>query len=180
MGNRPQLAQQLIQAVIAEQQRITTTKQDITNLRVLADISNGLGKVGMQLLLPGTADHAAAGAITTVRGTAVSYQKQNPIGIAMNQAGNRHVIILATGIDQFPRRGGHFLDTGNDLAPDGAFRIGAINQVEEIGGDSQSQFVSCFFHALPLFWGQCDQGLQCLKRGQPVTQLPAPVVPVFG
>jgi hypothetical protein len=84
MRNRSQPPQQSVQLVIGEQQGVASGKKNITDLRVPFQIGDGPIKVGVQLLLTRTADHARPSAVAAIRGAPVGHQKENPVRIAMD------------------------------------------------------------------------------------------------
>ena len=87
--------------------------------------------------------------------------------------------ILAARVAHFPGGRVGFLDARNDLPPDRAVLVRRIDQVEEIRRDGQGQLVVGEARARPLLRREGrHQPLQLLQRGDPVLELPVPVVPV--
>src|SRR5437899_3880332 len=115
MRNGAQPAEQMLEPLVAEQQWIAATEQNVAYLGMVPDIFDLFVELRMKIVASGVADEARARAITAIRGATVSDEKQNAIGIAMNQARHRRVRIFAAGIGHFPRRCIGFFDARDDL-----------------------------------------------------------------
>jgi hypothetical protein len=89
------------------------------------------------------------------------------------------VFILTARIDQFPRRGGHFLDARNHLATNRTIRIVAVDQGEEVRRDGKGELMTDLLDACALFGRQLDQRFERFQRRDAMAQLPPPIVP-FG
>ena len=124
---------------IGKQQRVAAGEQDVAHFGVLLQVLDGAVEIELEFLLAHAADDAAARAVAAVGGAAVRDQKEDAVGIAMDQAGHGHVVILAARIGHVGRRVGHFLDARNHLAADRAIGIERIDQVEEVGRDAHGQ-----------------------------------------
>jgi len=134
-------AQEIFQFVIGKKQGITTGKENIADFGVRFEIAKSFFEVGVQFLFPGAAYDAAAGAIPAVGGAAIGNEKEDPVGIPMDEAGDGHVIVLAAGIGHFALAEDGLFEAGNDLPPDWAMRVGWIDQVEKMWSDPESEFL---------------------------------------
>ncbi|MGC3988104.1 MAG: hypothetical protein QM796_00190 [Chthoniobacteraceae bacterium] len=134
----------------------------------------------MQFLLPGSAHHAAAGAIAAVAGATVSDQKQNAIGIAVNQPRHRHVRILPTRVGHLGGRDQRLLKPRDHLAADWIVGIVRVNQVEKMRRDPHRQLVGREKNSLALLLQQRQFLLDLTQAFQAVFKLPFPIVPLFG
>ncbi len=103
MWNRPQFTQQVIQTVVAEQKRITTAQENIAYLRMRADVFESFFVAGMEVVVLGIGYQAAAGAVAAVGCAAIGNEKQDAVGIAVNEPFHRHRVFLSYGIEQFVR-----------------------------------------------------------------------------
>lgn len=59
-------------------------------------------EIRVEIVTGGVADEAGPGAITAVGGATVGDQKQHPVGIPVDEAGDRRMRILAARILHFP------------------------------------------------------------------------------
>src|SRR5258708_34877516 len=107
----------------------------------------------MKLLFSHTADDPASRAVTAIGGTSVSHQKQNSIRIAVHQSWYRHIAIFAAGVSHFERIRNGFLDPGDYLPSDGAIRVGAIDQIEEVRSNRESKVGTGAKNISPVFDG---------------------------
>ena len=180
MRNGAKLAEQMLQSLIAEQQWIAAAQQNITNFGMVADVFDLLVELRMKIVTRGVAHKPRASAVTAVGSAPIGDQKQNAIGIAMNQAWHWRVGIFTARIRHFPRRGIGLFDARDDLPSDGTILIGWINQVEKIRRDGQSQLV-VGQRGTRKFLG-CERGHQALQlfdARNSMLKLPAPIIP-FG
>ena len=135
-------------------------------------------KLGVQLLLPHSADHAAAGAVAAVAGATVGDEEKHAIRIAVHQPRHRHVGILTAGIAHLVGIIPRLLDAWDDLPPDGAVRIGGVDEVEEVRRDGHGQLVAAEQNAGALFVAERKVLFQSRERGHTVLELPCVAVPV--
>lgn len=103
MGNGPGAGEELVELFVREEEGISTREEDIADFGVLFEVAEGFVEIGVELLLTGSADDAAAGAVAAVGGAAVGDEEENPVGVTMNQAGDGHVGIFAAGVGHFFR-----------------------------------------------------------------------------
>ena len=177
--NRAQPGQQILQLFIAEQQRVAAAQQDVAHFGMLRDVGNLFVELRMEVVAGGVADEPGTGAIPAICRAPVGDEKQDAVGIAMDKAGHGRMGIFAARIAHFPDGGVGFLDARNDLAADGAVLIRRINQVEEIRRDGEGELViRQFGPGVFLRREGRHQAHQLFQRGDPVLELPAPVVPV--
>ena len=145
---------------------------------VLFKVFEGRFPLGFQMLLADAGNDARAGAIAAVGGAAVGDEKQHAVRIAVDEAGHRHVGILAAGIGEFLGRVPAFLDARDDLAADRAIRIVAVDQVEKVRGDRHRQLVPGEQDAGALDIGEVEARFEIGEGIHAVAELPFVVAPV--
>lgn len=178
--DRPQAAEQRVEFIVGEEQRVAPREKDVTHFRVVLKIGDRLVEIGVEFLLAGPAHHAGAGAVAAVGGAAVGDQKQDSVGVAVDKTRHRHVAVLAAGIGHLGRRDRSLADMGNDLAADRTVGILPLDQVEVVGSDGQRELVAGEDDAGTLLGCQLQVLLQSLKGRDPVLELPLPIIPQVG
>ena len=179
MGDGAQATEDFLQLGIRKEQGIAPGKQDVANLRVLLEVAEGGLPLGFEVLLADAGDDARTGAVAAVGGAAVGDEKEHAVGVAVDQAGDRHVGILAARVGHFLRSVPALLDPRDHLAADRAIGVVAIDQVEIVRRDRHRQLAACQQHAGALLVGELQPFFQRRQRGDAVLQLPGGVVP-FG
>ena len=135
--------------------------------------------LGFQVLLADAGDDPRAGAVAAVGRAAVGDEEQHAVRVAVDQAGDRHVRILATGVGHFLRRVPAFLDPRDHLAADRAVGVVAIDQVEKVRRDRHRQFVPGEQDSRAFNIGQIEPRLQVNERVHAVAKLPFMIVPMM-
>ena len=74
----------------------------------------------------------------------------------MDESGDWHVGILATGVGQLRGVGVGFLDARDNLSADRAIGVGGVNEIEEVRRDGSSQFGPSEENAGSLFFGESE------------------------
>ena len=178
--NRAQAAEEILQPRIGEQQRVAARKQDVAHFGVLLEVVDGPVEIELELLFADAADHAAAGAVAAVGSAAVGDEKKDAVGVTVHQPRHRHVVVLAARVGHVLGRVSHFLNTGNNLAADGAVRIEGVDQIEEVGRDAHRQFGVGEKDAGVFLLNELDLALELIQRLDAVAHLPLPVIPLLG
>ena len=177
--NRAQPGEEIRQLFVAEQQRIAAAQQDVAHFGMFRDVGELFVELRMEVVAGGVADEPGTRAIPAIRRAPVGDEKQDAVGIAMHEARHGRMGIFAARIAHFPPGGVGFLDARNHLTTDGAMLIRGINQVEEIRRDGESELVIRQLGPGVFLRGERrHQAHQLFQRGDPVLELPAPVVPV--
>ena len=96
----------------------------------------------------------------------------------MHETGHGRVLILPQRIQHLPRGNHHLIAPRNDLLANRAVRISPIDEVEKIRRDRERELLFGEKTAGFLLWRQGQVTLQLLNRGQPILQLPRPVLPI--
>ena len=109
-------------------------------MRCSFEILDSLIPLGFESLVRNSGNDAGAGAVAAVGCAAVGDEKKDAIGVAVDESGDWHVRILATGVGQFREVGVGFLDARDDLSADRAIGIGGMNEIEEVRRDGSGQF----------------------------------------
>jgi len=174
------LREEMFEPFIAQEQRIPTAEQHVADFGVPANVLDGSTEIGFEVLVPHSADDAASRAVPAIRRATICHEKQDAVGIPMDEAGHDGVVVFAARVNEFAISGDGFLDAWDDLATDGAVRIGAVNEVEEVRRDGEREFLAGQQDAFAFLGRKRQQRLQRLQRGDAMTELPAPIVPVRG
>ncbi len=142
------------------------------------DVGDGLlPLLGVEAVLV-VADHPGAGAVAAVGRAEAGHQEQDPVGVAVDQAGHRAVVVLAQRVVGLAA-GEEELVAGRHHGP--AERVARILGVEQAGvvrGDGHRQGAPTAGQGRPLLFGKLEDVLQVGSALEAVTQLPAPVVPL--
>ena len=88
------------------------------------------------------------------------------------------MLVLTERIEHLALRDNHFPCARNDLLPNGAIRIVAIDQVEKIWRDRERELLVGVRTPGFLVRRERHQLLQLLDRGDAVLELPRPVLPI--
>src|SRR4029453_13417854 len=97
----------------------------------------------------------------------------------MPQSRHRHVRILAARIGHVVRGWPGLFDPRNDLTPDRIVRIILRQKVKKGGGYREREFVTLQQNAAAFLVTQFQMFFKLSKRGDPVLEMPSPVVPEF-
>ena len=98
----------------------------------------------------------------------------------MDQPRHGHVAVLTAGIGHLVGRNEGFLQLGDNLPPDGAVRVVAFDEVEKVRRDGQRQLAARYLDARAFAGRQDEMLLKLFEPGNPVLELPFPVVPLLG
>ena len=69
------------------------------------------------------AHHPGTGAVPAIGGTKIRQQKQDPVRISVDKAGNRTLLVFAQGIVGFSRHLKPFVHVGNNTFAQGVVRV---------------------------------------------------------
>ena len=78
--NRAQPAQDFLELVVAENERVAAGKKHVAHFGVLFEIAKRFLEIGVQFLFAHATDDAAAGAISAITRATIRDQKQHAIG----------------------------------------------------------------------------------------------------
>ena len=147
---------------------------------MLFEIAERFLEIGVQFPFTHDTHHAAACAISAITGATISDQEQDAVRIPMHQTRYRHVRIFAARIGHVVGRRPRFFDPWNDLTPDWILRIFfSRNQIEKVRRDREREFVAGKQNAAAFFFAKIDMLLELSERGDPIFELPFPIVPEF-
>ena len=179
MGNAPQPRKQVFHMQLGHGKGVSSGNQDIADLGMLLDVI----KAGLPRFNPDVAfifcHHARTRTVPAIGGAEAGNQEQNPVGIAVHQPRHGHGSILAARVGHFLRRNQRFLDPRNDLPPDRAIGIVGIDEIEELGRDAHAQLCPGEQHPRAFLRREAEVGFQGLEIGDPIAQLPAPIIPLL-
>jgi hypothetical protein len=179
VGNRPELAQQRVQPLVDQQQRIAARDQHVPHLAMGAHVLDAF-RPGLtaQHRLPAPRD-AAAGAVAAVGRAAVEREEQHPVGILVDDRRNWPVRILAERVAQLTRADPRLGPGGDRLHPHRTERVLAVDQRQVVRRDAQPEHLPRLLAPAPLVVGQRHQARELLQRANGVAHLPAPVAPLL-
>ena len=124
--------------------------------------------IGFEILLSRTGDDAAACAVAAVSGAAIRHQKQNPVGVAVDEPGNGHMAVFAAGIGHFIGGNERLLDAGNHLPANWAVGIVAVDQIEEVRRNGHGELRARENDPVALVFAEVEVFLQLGEGGDPV------------
>ena len=87
--------------------------------------------------------------------------------------------IFTARVGHVVRRRPSLLDSRNDLTPDRIIRIVCGQQVEKVWSNGQREFIAGQQDAAAFLGAQFQMFLELCKSGNPILELPFPVVPKF-
>src|SRR5439155_2125680 len=94
MRDRAQTAQNFLELIVAENERIAAAQKHVAHFGVLFEVAERFLEIGVQFLCPNTADDATARAISTITRTAIGHVTEYPVGLAMHEPWHRHARIF--------------------------------------------------------------------------------------
>ncbi len=171
-------AQDLLEQLRREGQAVAAGDEDVADLRGPPQVLE-LGLVVAAVEVLGrVADDPRAGAVPAVRGALGRDEHQHAIGVAVDEPRHRGVAVLGEGV--LHHRGeGLLLAAGrDDLAADRVVGVVRVDQADEVGRDVDTELVRRR-QAQALIVGEVQDRLDLGEVVDPVTQLPAPVVPLL-
>ena len=117
-------------------------------------------------------------AVAAVGRAEIVHQQQDPVRIAMDQAGHRAVAVFAQRIVGLARCPLELRRGRNHRPAQRLLRIGPRKQAHVVGRDADREHGAAFDQGLSLVRRQDQHPLQLLQRADPVPRLPPPVVPL--
>ena len=89
--NSAKAAENALEFFIAENEGVAAGEKHVAHFGVLFEITKGFLEIGVELLFAHAAHDATPGAVTAVTRTTIRDEKEDAIGIPMNEAGHRHM-----------------------------------------------------------------------------------------
>ncbi len=163
-----------------KEKRVAAGKKDVAHFGVFFEIFERGFELGVEFLFADATDDTGAGAIAAVARATIGHEKEDAIGVTMDEAGHRHVRIFPARVRHVVRRRPGFLDPRDDLTPDRAIRIVAFDQVEKMRRDREGELVAREQNARALFFGEDEMLLELRQGGDAILELPFPVIPELG
>ena len=180
VGDGAEFAEEVVEFVVGEQEGVAAAEEDVADFGVLADVLEARFKFGVEVVILGVGDEAAAGAVAAVGGATVGNEEEDAVGVAVNDTVHRFGFFFADGVEAFLGGGLGFSGAGDDLTTDGVGGIGGIDEVEEVGGDREGEFLVGEAATGTLIGVEFEVLFQIPEGGEAVFELPLPVVPVGG
>ncbi len=132
----------------------------------------------MKIIVLGITDQTASRAIPAIGRASIGYKEQHPIRIAMHQARHGRMGIFAHGIQHLLTRNDYLPRSRDHLLANRAFRIVAIDQIEEVRRDRHGQLLAGMLAARHFVPSQIDQRFELLEGRYAVPKLPSPILPI--
>ena len=161
--NRPQLAENPLELVVAQRQRIAAGDQHVANLRRAAQIIERRHQPALLRHQLAVADHARPRAVAAVRRAEIERQQQHAIRVAMHQARHRAVRIFAQRIVGLALGPHELIERRHDGPPQRLQRIVGIQQAHVVRRDADRQHRAALHERFALLVGQ-PQHLFELRR----------------
>lgn len=179
VGDFAEAGEEFFKFPIGEEEGIAAGEEDVADLWGAFEVFDGGVPLGFELLVGDAGDDAGAGAVSAVGGAAVGDEEEDAVRIAVDEAGDGHVAVFATGIGHFGGVGVGFFDAGDDLAADGAVGISGVDEIEEVGSDGGGELSAGEDDAGALFFAEGEVLFDLFQGGNAVFQLPLGGVPIF-
>ncbi|OHE20272.1 MAG: hypothetical protein A2X95_01800 [Syntrophobacterales bacterium GWF2_56_9] len=181
VGNPPQAREQPFQLFVGQGQRIAAGEEDVPDLRVRCDVRDApFPLLGALAVVAAVADHPRAGAVAAVGRADPRHQKQNAVRVAVDDPGNRAVLILVERVVRLAAAAEMLMHGGNDRPAQGLPRVPRVEEARVVGGDRQRQRAGLAAHRVAFILRQTDHPAQGLQIADAVAELPMPVLPFLG
>jgi hypothetical protein len=138
MRDGPQAAQQVIELVVRQGQRVAAGDQHVPDLGLGLDVGQCPLplRFGKGIVAAGLAHHARTRAVAAVGRTKAGRQEQHAVGVAVDQPRHLSVVILTQRVVGFAGRANVFLPDGDVCAAQPVVGIVAIEQARVIRRDA--------------------------------------------
>jgi hypothetical protein len=120
---------------------------------------------------------SSPGAVPAVGGALVGDQEQDAVGITVDEAGDRRILVLSQGVHHVALRKVKFLDPGDRLSSNGTIGVDRIHEVRKIRGHGHGQPSFGVIDPFDFFRGQFEDLFDLVEGGDPMPKLPSPIVP---
>ena len=178
MGDGAEAEQDLAEPVVGEGQRVAAGYQHVAHLGVggdpvepARDLVFGGGRLGV-------GDLPFACAVAAIDGAVVGHIEEHPIGVAMGDAGHRHVALFGERIGKLEGVVEQLSSLRDGLQPNGAVGVPVFAQRGVVGGDRDEEGLGGADESVSLRVREPEDPVEFAKPAQAVALLPAPVAPV--
>ena len=180
MADGAEPAEQIIEPLVGERQRIAAGDQHVANFGMRRDVIERLLplRAAEGIVAAGLADHARARAVAAIGRAESGGQEQHAVGIAVHETRCSGMAVLAERIVGLARRLQIFGADRDMRAPQRLERILAAHQARVIRRDAERQRSLVAHHRVTLVIGQHEETLELGERADAFASLPAPVVPL--
>lgn len=141
MGDGAEFAEEVVEFVIGKEEGVAAAQEDVADFGVFADVLESGFEFGVEVVILGVGDEATAGAVTAIGGAAVGDEKEDTVGVAVDDAVDGFGCFLANGVEAFFGGGMGFTRAGDDLATNGVVGVVGIDEVEEVGGNREGELL---------------------------------------
>ena len=177
--DRAQLAEQPIDFVVRERERVAAGDQDVAHLGVLANVLDAAGPPELARAAGRRgADHARPRAVATIGRAQVRREEQDAVRVPVHEAGHRAVVVLSERVVVLAHALRPFARAGDDAPADRIVRRRRIEEAEIVRRHRQRQRARTALERGALVIRELDEALELLERVDAVAHLPMPVVPV--
>ena len=177
VGDLAEAAEDRLEQLRGERQAVAAGDEHVADLGGPAQVVE-LGFVVLAVEVLGRVAHdPGPGAVAAVARALGRDQHQDPVRVAMDEAGHRGVAVLGERVLHHPGEGAVLAGGRDDLQADRVVRVVRVDQADEVGRDVDPELVRRG-EPLALVVGQVQDLLDLLEIVDPVAELPAPVVPL--
>ena len=177
VGDGPQSAQDLFQPLVLQQEGIASRQKHIPDPPMAFQILQGLIEIPLGDGSFVGSHQSSPGAVPAVGGALVGDQEQDAVGITVDEARDRRILVLSQGVDHVALRKVKFLDSRDRLSSNRTIGVDGIHEVRKIRGHGHGQPAFGMIDSFDLFRGQFEDLFNLVKGGDPVPKLPSPVIP---
>ena len=174
-GTQP--AQQIVQAFVGEQERVAAGDQHVADRRGAGDVVDPLLQLCARVMLVMIADEVLAKAVAAVGGADVGDLEGDAVGIHVDHRIHGRVVQLGQRIGQ-SQVVVQLLNRRHLLQAQRAGGIVGIHETGVVGCDGPAILRTGGANLRPLRFAQTQVAAQLLHRGDTLSHLPAPVVPL--
>ena len=179
MRDGTEAGEDFIEAIVGEEEGIAAREEDVADFGVLFEGAEGGFPLGFEVLFADAGDDAGACAVAAVGGAAIGDEEEDAVGVAVDEAGDWHVRVLAAGVGEFFRGGPGFFDAGDDLAANGAVGVVAVDEVEVVRGDAHRELGACEEDTGAFLIGEVEACIEIGEGVDAVAELPTGIAPIF-
>lgn len=158
---------------------VSSGEKDVSHLRGLLDISDGLLPLrDAALEFAVVADHARPGAVPAVCRAETRGQEENAVGITMDQSGDRALMLFGERVLLFPGATRVFIRNRNDGSSYGLRRICGAHKTGVVRGYPEGKPRRSTLDGVILVRSKSDDPLDLVQAADAVPDLPVPACPV--
>ncbi len=153
----PQTHEQPFDLFVGQGQRIAAGEEDVPHFRMRRDVLDALFPLrGIQAVVAVVSDHPRTGAVAAVGRAGPRHEKQDAVRIAMDDSGNRAVLILMERVVRFAAAAEVFVNGGHNRPAQGLLRVPWIEETRVVRGDRKRERARRAAHRVALILRKTD------------------------